>query len=406
MSLYPSLEDMKVDQMGRAQAQMVSEMMSAQVENNPTAPPAIAGYAAPPYPLHPPEAAKQQNSLAHLYPSLGDYMGLEFTDEVIAANMPEYLAVAQVQPGTVAVAPASGPAAVVPSGMVAPISGASPGLYRAQVTNSIREITLCKDSEGKVGMRVKAINKGVFVCLVKKNSPAALAGLRFGDQILQINSENVAGYSMEKVHDMLKKSPTNGISLAIRDRPFERTVTLHKDSTGHIGFQFRDGEITALVKDSSAARNGLLTDHHLLEVNGQNVVGLKDKEVSAIINECGPGWSMEKVHDMLKKSPTNGISLAIRDRVDYKLLRLQVKFTRLNCIYPIIEGVKIHTFSVASSIMVLSLNYLYTVSSLHNGSPSAFVHADMYSSRGIYNVGEKKRLISQTRRNELDILTE
>lgn len=25
-------------------------------------------------------------------------------------------------------------------------------------------------------MRVKAINKGVFVCLVKKNSPAALAG--------------------------------------------------------------------------------------------------------------------------------------------------------------------------------------------------------------------------------------
>lgn len=38
------------------------------------------------------------------------------------------------------------------------------------------QVTLCKDGDGKVGMRVKAINKGVFVCLVKKNSPAAMAG--------------------------------------------------------------------------------------------------------------------------------------------------------------------------------------------------------------------------------------
>ncbi len=40
---------------------------------------------------------------------------------------------------------------------------------------------------------------------------------------------------------------------------------------------FRKGEITALVKDSSAARNGLLINHQLVEVNGQNVVGLKDE---------------------------------------------------------------------------------------------------------------------------------
>ena len=31
----------------------------------------------------------------------------------------------------------------------------------------------------------------------------------------------------------------NNIVLAVRDRPFERTVTLHKDSTGHLGFQYR-----------------------------------------------------------------------------------------------------------------------------------------------------------------------
>lgn len=125
------------------------------------------------------------------------------------------------------------------------------------------------------------------MCLVVDNSPAALAGLRFGDQILQINSKDVAGFTMDKVHNELRNSPVNGISIVVRDRPFERTITLHKDSTGHVGFQFKNGKIVNLVKDTSAARNGVLTEHQLLEVNGQNVVGLKDKEVTQIIDNAG-----------------------------------------------------------------------------------------------------------------------
>lgn len=94
---------------------------------------------------------------------------------------------------------------------------------------------------------------------------------------------------MDKIHKILKKSPNNNISIVVRDLPFERTVTMHKDSTGHIGFQFSNGKITSIVKDSSAARNGLLIDHQLLEVNGQNVVGLKDKDVTAtILNDKEP----------------------------------------------------------------------------------------------------------------------
>lgn len=107
--------------------------------------------------------------------------------------------------------------------------------------------------------------------------------LRFGDQLLQINGTNVAGYSMDKVHKVLKKCESNDISLVIRDRPFERTITMHKNSTGHIGFQFNNGKIMSIVKDSSAARNGLLIEHQLLEVNGQNVVGMKDKQITELI---------------------------------------------------------------------------------------------------------------------------
>lgn len=60
--------------------------------------------------------------------------------------------------------------------MVAPLSEQSVGLQRAQVTHGIRELTLCKDGDKKVGLRVKGINNGVFVTVVVKNSPAAMAG--------------------------------------------------------------------------------------------------------------------------------------------------------------------------------------------------------------------------------------
>uniref|UniRef100_A0A1B6CEC6 PDZ domain-containing protein n=2 Tax=Clastoptera arizonana TaxID=38151 RepID=A0A1B6CEC6_9HEMI len=274
MSLYPSLEDMKVDQLYKEQIKYETQ---AQFHN--TLYPAVsanqsANSAALPYTLSP----------SVLYPSLNDYMGLELSPQMIAANMPEYssMVVAQTTKEIISSNNVSG------TKMVAPLSGQSLGLQRAQVTHGIRELTLCKDAAGKTGLRVSAINKGIFVCLVVKGSPAAMAGLRFGDQILQINGTVVAGFTMNQVHDLFKKSPINGISVIVRDRPFERTITLHKDSVGHIGFHFKNGQIMTIVKDSSAARNGLLIEHNLLEVDGQNVIGIKDKEITSIIEKAGP----------------------------------------------------------------------------------------------------------------------
>ena len=79
-------------------------------------------------------------------------------------------------------------------------------------------MVLCKSDKGKVGLRVRAINKGIFVVIVEANSPAAMVRLRFGDQILQINGANVAGYSMDKVHEIFKKAGKNNIRVAVRDR--------------------------------------------------------------------------------------------------------------------------------------------------------------------------------------------
>ncbi len=45
-----------------------------------------------------------------------------------------------------------------------------------------------------------------------------MGGLRFGDQILQINGSNVAGFSADKVNTIFKKADVNNIVLAVRDR--------------------------------------------------------------------------------------------------------------------------------------------------------------------------------------------
>lgn len=330
MSLYPSLEDMQVDKILQSQNTAISNAAAQQqqlynVQQDP--PPA---YTANPYgqlnnmlssagtapsPGSEKESAKMSD---FFYPDLADYLGLELSREVIAANMPEYL-----NRGTrmAAYQPEVSPTTTINNAnMVAPVSGGSLGLQRAQVTNGIRELVLCKGSDKKIGLRAQAINKGVFVCLVVKNSPAALAGLRFGDQILQVNGTLVAGYSVDDVHKLLKKSDKNNISLVVRDRPFERAVTLHKDSSGNVGFQFSNGKITAIVKDSSAARNGLLIEHQLLEINGQNVIGMKDKEISQLILAGGQIVTVTVIPTMIYDVMMKKISTSfIRGKMDHSV---------------------------------------------------------------------------------------
>uniref|UniRef100_A0A671P449 Syntenin-1-like n=1 Tax=Sinocyclocheilus anshuiensis TaxID=1608454 RepID=A0A671P449_9TELE len=160
------------------------------------------------------------------------------------------------------------------SWVAAPITGSDLGVKRAEIRKGVREVVLCKDMDGKIGLRLKVIDNGVFVQLVQANTPA-------------INGKSCAGWSSDNAHKELKNAIPEKITLAVRDRPLERTVTLHKDMNGQLGFIFKKGRITSIVKDSSAARNGLLTDHQICEINGQNIIGLKDSQITDILNSSG-----------------------------------------------------------------------------------------------------------------------
>lgn len=281
MSFYPSLEDMQVDRTLQAQNQQANALNNA-IQGNPQA----TEYASPSYaqyPSHPPSNATTPYptlGTSSLYPTLTDnYMGLSLKQSDLP---PTY--------GAVAVANNS----VTPfksdtrlSNYTAPVSGANAGIVRAEIKQGLRMVTICHGTNGKFGLKLKSIDTGIFVCFVADGSPAALVGIRFGDQIVQINGENCAGMDTDKSLKKLKKSDPLKCELVVRDRPFEQSITMQKDSTGHVGFRYKNGKITDLVKDSSAARNGLLTDHYVCEINGQNVVGMKDKYVGEVLGDSG-----------------------------------------------------------------------------------------------------------------------
>uniref|UniRef100_A0A2K6DEU0 PDZ domain-containing protein n=1 Tax=Macaca nemestrina TaxID=9545 RepID=A0A2K6DEU0_MACNE len=223
MSLYPSLEDLKVDKVIGAQ-----NTFSANSAN-----PAILS-----------EASASISRDGNLYPKLYP----DLNEEEICVNV-----------AMVSGAPIQGQMVARSSSMnymVAPVTGNDVGIHRAEIKQRICEVILCKDQNGKIGLRLKSIDNSIFVQLVQTNFPASLV-------VLQINSENS--------HKVFKQK----ITMTIRDRPFERTITMHKDSTAHV------------VKDRSAARNGLLTEHKICEINGQNVIGLKDSQIADILSTSG-----------------------------------------------------------------------------------------------------------------------
>ena len=87
MSLYPSLEDMKVDKMIGAQQHVM-----AQQQQQMSASFATPAYTTNPYPeLNNASQGTLSGGMSNSYPDLVNYMGLELSQDAIAANMPQYL---------------------------------------------------------------------------------------------------------------------------------------------------------------------------------------------------------------------------------------------------------------------------------------------------------------------------
>eukprot|EP00055_Hartaetosiga_balthica_P011561 m.52930 g.52930 ORF g.52930 m.52930 type:complete len:307 (-) comp7644_c0_seq1:220-1140(-) len=272
--LYPTLEDLTVDETVRAQIDAGEEALQQQQH----------------FPRLSSSTSSNSTISSSPYSDLlqsicaGDYLGLDVSEQAIMqysapqTSTSSSQAIVQSLPGSHAIA------SITPKG--------DKNMALAHIKQGVQKMVLAKDQHGKLGVAVKAIDKGVFISFVWSNSAASMAGVRFGDQILQIDGQDVAGLTDAKALKMLKKADDSRVEIAVRDRPWCRTLTVVKDSTNHCGFTFKNGNIQRLVLGSSAARNGLLINHRLIEINGRNVVGMEDKNILEIIKKSPPSITL------------------------------------------------------------------------------------------------------------------
>jgi syntenin-1 len=152
--------------------------------------------------------------------------------------------------------------------------------------NTVREVILMKDNSRTIGIGVVPIDNCHYVCYVESGSPASDAQIRFGDQIIRINSMETAGIESAKILKHLKSLPPGPVSFLIRNRPLQKVYQLFKNETNLIGIGVKYGCINSLVKDSSAARNGIPINHKIIEINFQNVIGMSDSDIINILNKA------------------------------------------------------------------------------------------------------------------------
>ncbi|XP_061512683.1 syntenin-1 [Anopheles gambiae] len=169
-------------------------------------------------------------------------------------------------------------------GLVEP--GCPVRISRFAAVDGIRELLIRKGEDGKIGITVRHIEEGkILICAVLRRSPAYLAGLRYGDEVLSLEDEPLVGQTVDRVRELVRKNTRNSIKLRTKDKPGERYVTVVRDEEKGYGFRFVDGEITFVRSNTSAQRQGLERKLQIIEVNEEVVVGTKDEDIEAII--CG-----------------------------------------------------------------------------------------------------------------------
>jgi regulator of sigma E protease len=122
---------------------------------------------------------------------------------------------------------------------------------------------------------------------VKPQSPAAQAGLRYGDRILAIDSDPVDGWST--LQEKIRAHAAQPVTMEIERRGQRRTVRIvpavHEETNpietvkqGRIGISAvpRAAQVTVVSPDSSAGRSGVRTFDKVAKLDGAAVANWED----------------------------------------------------------------------------------------------------------------------------------
>ncbi|CAL8088192.1 unnamed protein product [Calicophoron daubneyi] len=155
----------------------------------------------------------------------------------------------------------------------------------------IREVTLIRTEFGqRFGMRIESVGGRIYLATVLRGSPAASAGLKVGDEILQINGHSVTQLSTCIITELIRSTP---LRLRIIYRPRTlfarlREVSLQK-MNGRVGIRLgRHGEglfVDVVLPKSPASMAGIKKGDELIKINDQIVNGWTQEAASQLMRD-------------------------------------------------------------------------------------------------------------------------
>lgn len=206
-----------------------------------------------------------------------------------------------------------------------------------KATDEFRSMTT--GEYGGIGSYIHATPKGIVLAGPQEGSPAAEAGLRYGDLLLTINGDTVTGLTTEKVSELLQGTPGTSINVKVL-RPYvtdsivETVVTRRKirmpsvlysgmlpNSIGYITLSSFTDKSADEVKEALIA---LRKENHLkgliLDLRSNpggsmedaiEIVGLFVPKGTAVVTTKGKGVLNEKTYKTANQPVAPDLPLAV-----------------------------------------------------------------------------------------------
>ncbi|EDO48372.1 predicted protein [Nematostella vectensis] len=165
----------------------------------------------------------------------------------------------------------------------------------------------------------------VVIISVQDNSIAERAGLQAGDQILELNGENVQALTKDQIVLLARRSTRVPPALAVISRI--RTFDLRR-RRGRFGFTVRGSGpvfVHNVEPKSPAFTVGMRTGDLVLKVNGVSVRHANAEQVQQVVEACGPIVSVvliagaQSIGEMDKKGKSGTSSAKYRRARDFYL---------------------------------------------------------------------------------------
>ncbi|CAH8655232.1 unnamed protein product [Schistosoma haematobium] len=154
----------------------------------------------------------------------------------------------------------------------------------------IREISVTRSESGqRFGMRIEKFGKGTYLTTVLPGSLASQAGLKVGDEILQLNGISIQSISINSINQLVRS--TRQLKIAYRPRTMLAKIRfiLVKKINGRVGIRLKriaEGLYVDVVLPNSAAYEaGIKEGDELICVNNQIVTSWTQEAASKLLRE-------------------------------------------------------------------------------------------------------------------------